>query len=273
MFDENRKAALVTGASRGIGRSIALELARLGFAVAVNYATRGDAAAEVVAEITSAGGVAIAAGGDVGSAADRAALVEQTLAAWGRIDLLVNNAGITSQGRKDILEATEESWDRVFDTNLKGPFFLTQRVANEMLRLIAAKRMESATIINISSVSAYAVSANRADYCLTKAALGMMTHLYAQRLAEAGIQVFEVCPGVIASDMTRPSATSTTALSPRESGRFAVGAALKTWAGRWRPSFPVTSLSPPANESTSTAVFTSANCSFYHACARLCRLR
>jgi NAD(P)-dependent dehydrogenase (short-subunit alcohol dehydrogenase family) len=204
MLDENRKAALVTGASRGIGRSIALELARLGFAVAVNYATRGDAAAEVVAEITSAGGVAIAAGGDVGSAADRAALVEQMLAAWGRIDLLVNNAGITSQGRKDILEATEESWDRVFDTNLKGPFFLTQRVANEMLRLIAAKRIESATIINISSVSAYAVSANRADYCLTKAALGMMTHLYAQRLAEAGIQVFEVCPGVIASDMTAP---------------------------------------------------------------------
>ncbi len=198
------KAALVTGASRGIGRAIALELARLNFAVVVNYASRPDAAAEVVAEIVAAGGRAIAVGGDVGSAADRDSLVEQTLRAWGRIDLLVNNAGITSQGRKDILEATEESWDRVFDTNLKGPFFLTQRVANEMLRLIAAKRIEAATIINISSVSAYAVSANRADYCLTKAALGMITHLYAQRLAEAGIQVFEVCPGVIASDMTAP---------------------------------------------------------------------
>jgi NAD(P)-dependent dehydrogenase (short-subunit alcohol dehydrogenase family) len=199
-----KKAALVTGASRGIGRAIALELARLDFAVVVNYATRPDAAQEVVAEITTAGGHAIAVAGDVGLAADRAALVEKTLDQWGRIDLLVNNAGITSVGRKDILEATEESWDRVFDTNLKGPFFLTQRIANEMLRLIAAKRMEAATIVNISSVSAYAVSANRADYCLTKAALGMMTHLYAQRLAEAGIQVFEVCPGVIASDMTAP---------------------------------------------------------------------
>lgn len=199
-----KKAALVTGASRGIGRAIALELGRLDFAVVVNYATRPDAAQEVVAEITTAGGHAIAVAGDVGLAADRAALVEKTLDQWGRIDLLVNNAGITSVGRKDILEATEESWDRVFDTNLKGPFFLTQRIANEMLRLIAAKRMEAATIVNISSVSAYAVSANRADYCLTKAALGMMTHLYAQRLAEAGIQVFEVCPGVIASDMTAP---------------------------------------------------------------------
>jgi NAD(P)-dependent dehydrogenase (short-subunit alcohol dehydrogenase family) len=199
-----KKAALVTGASRGIGRAIALELARLDFAVVVNYATRPDAALEVVAEITAAGGRAIAVAGDVGLAADRAALVEKTLDQWGRIDLLVNNAGITSVGRKDILEATEESWDRVFDTNLKGPFFLTQRIANEMLRLIAAKRIEAATIVNISSVSAYAVSANRADYCLTKAALGMMTHLYAQRLAEAGIQVFEVCPGVIASDMTAP---------------------------------------------------------------------
>jgi NAD(P)-dependent dehydrogenase (short-subunit alcohol dehydrogenase family) len=199
-----KKAALVTGASRGIGRSIALELARLDHSVVVNYATRPDAAEQVVAEITAAGGIAIAVRGDVGSAADRTALVERTLGDFGRIDVLVNNAGITSPGRKDILEATEENWDRVFDTNLKGPFFLTQRTANEMLRLIADRRIESATIINISSVSAYAVSANRADYCLTKAAIGMMTQLYAERLAQAGIQVFEVCPGVIASDMTAP---------------------------------------------------------------------
>ncbi len=200
----HKKVALVTGASRGIGRSIALELGRLDYAVVVNYTTRADAAEEVVAEIAAAGGSAIAVRGDVGSAADRAALVERTLGDFGRIDVLVNNAGITSPGRKDILEATEENWDRVFDTNLKGPFFLTQRTAKEMLRLIAERRIESATIINISSVSAYAVSANRADYCLTKAALGMMTHLYAERLAQAGIQVFEVCPGVIASDMTAP---------------------------------------------------------------------
>ena len=199
-------------------------------------------------------------GGDVGSAADRAALVEQTLDAWGRIDLLVNNAGITSQGRKDILEATEESWDRVFDTNLKGPFFLTQRVANEMLRLIAAQQIESAMIINISSVSAYAASANRADYCLTKAALGMMTHLYAERLAEAAIQVFEVCPGVIASDMTAP-------VREKYDRLIAEGIwPIRRWgrpedvAKRWLPSFPAISPSPPANVSTWTAVFTSASC-------------
>lgn len=197
-------AALVTGASRGIGRAIALELARLGYAVVVNYATRSDAADEVVRQIRQAQGKAIAVRGSVGSAPDREALVERTLAEFARLDVLVNNAGITSQGRKDILEATEESWDLVFDTNLKGPFFLTQRAANEMIRLRERGKIESAKIINISSVSAYAVSTNRADYCLTKAAMGMMTRLYAQRLAEAGIGVFEVCPGVIQSDMTAP---------------------------------------------------------------------
>jgi NAD(P)-dependent dehydrogenase (short-subunit alcohol dehydrogenase family) len=196
--------ALVTGASRGIGRAIALELAGLKYAVIVNYASRADAAEEVVAEIAQAGGQAIAVQGNVGSAADRETLVERALAEFDRLDVLVNNAGITSQGRKDILEATEGSWDLVFDTNLKGPFFLTQQVANTMIRLRKQGRITDGKIINISSVSAYAVSTNRADYCMTKAALGMMTKLYAQRLAEEGIGVFEVCPGVIESDMTAP---------------------------------------------------------------------
>jgi NAD(P)-dependent dehydrogenase (short-subunit alcohol dehydrogenase family) len=199
-----RKSALVTGASRGIGRAIALELARLGYAVAVNYATRPAAGDEVVAEIVAGGGRAVAVQGDVGIAADRESLVQRTLETFGRIDVLVNNAGITSQGRKDILEATEESWDRVFATNLKGPFFLTQRVAREMLRQTPAEPTEGGKIINISSISAYAVSTDRADYCMTKAALGIMTQLFATRLAQEGIQVFEICPGVIASDMTAP---------------------------------------------------------------------
>jgi NAD(P)-dependent dehydrogenase (short-subunit alcohol dehydrogenase family) len=146
----------------------------------------------------------VAVQGDVGSAADRESLVQRTLETFGRIDVLVNNAGITSQGRKDILEATEESWDRVFATNLKGPFFLTQRVAREMLRQTPAEQAEGGKIINISSISAYAVSTDRADYCMTKAALGIMTQLFATRLAQEGIQVFEICPGVIASDMTAP---------------------------------------------------------------------
>jgi len=197
-------AALVTGGSRGIGRGICLELARTGFAVSVNYATRPDAAEEVVAEIAASGGRAVALRGNVGDAADRAGLIRDTLDACGRLDLLVNNAGITSQGRKDVLEATEESWNVVFDTNLKGPFFLSQLAANEMIRQIRAGAIPGGKIVNVSSISRYAVSINRADYCLTKAAVGMMTRLFAQRLADEGIQVFEVCPGVIESDMTAP---------------------------------------------------------------------
>lgn len=196
------KVALVTGASRGIGRSIALELASLGYAVAVNYATRPDAAEAVVDQIRAAGGQAIPLRGDVGADADRRTMINRVVDQFGRLDVLVNNAGITSQGRKDLLEATEESWDLVFDTNLKGPFFLTQLAANTMIALRHAGTTAGGKIINISSVSAYAVSTNRADYCMTKAALGMMTHLFALRLADEQIQVFEVCPGVIQSDMT-----------------------------------------------------------------------
>ena len=200
----NSRVAIVTGGSRGIGRGICEELARIGLAVTVNYATRPDAAEEVVAGITSAGGQAIAVKGNVGSAEDRQGLVAQTLEAFGRLDVLVNNAGITSQGRKDVLEATEESWDVVFDTNLKGPFFLAQSAANEMIRLMGEGVISQGKIINISSISRFAISVNRADYCMTKAAIGMMTKLFAQRLADESINVFEVSPGVIASDMTAP---------------------------------------------------------------------
>jgi NAD(P)-dependent dehydrogenase (short-subunit alcohol dehydrogenase family) len=198
------KVAIVTGASRGIGRAIAAELARLGYAVAVNYATNADAAREAVEAIAAQGGNAIACQGDVAVAADRVRLIERTLAEFGRLDVLVNNAGITSPGRMDILQATEENWDKVFDANLKGPFFLSQLAARRMLELIAAGTAPGAKIINISSISAYAVSANRADYCLSKAAMRMLTLLWAERLAAEKIQVFEVCPGVIATDMTEP---------------------------------------------------------------------
>lgn len=197
-------AALVTGASRGIGRAIALRLAREGLAVAVNYHTNAAAADEVVRQIEAAGAAAIAVQADVASAADRQRLVETTLARFGRLDVLVNNAGITSVGRKDLLEATEESWDTVFATNLKGPFFLAQYAARKMIERIGSGAMAGGTIVNVSSISAYAVSTNRADYCMAKAAMQMMTWLLADRLAEHGIRVYEVCPGVIASDMTAP---------------------------------------------------------------------
>lgn len=200
----DRQVAVVTGSSRGIGRAIAQQLAADGFAVVVNYASSAPAAEEVVDGIRQAGGEAIAIQADVALAADRRRLVQSALQNFGRLDLLVNNAGITSPGRKDLLEATEESWDRVFNTNLKGPFFLSQQSARAMIELLEQQIITRGTIVNISSVSAYAVSANRADYCMAKAAMGMMTSLFADRLAEYPLRVYEVCPGIIASDMTEP---------------------------------------------------------------------
>ena len=110
--------------------------------------------------------------------------------------------GLPSVGRHDILDATEASWDRVFATNLRGPFFLTQSICHHMMRLQQEGRLERGAIVNLSSVSAYAVSTNRADYCMTKAAISMMTKLFAVRMAEFNVHVFEVSPGVIRSDMT-----------------------------------------------------------------------
>jgi len=196
--------AIVTGGSRGIGRAIALQLARDGYAVVVNYATRKDAADEVVAEIERGGGRAVAAQGDVTVAADRQGLVDAAISLGGRLNLLVNNAGITSPGRKDLLEATEESWDLVFATNLKGPFFLAQACARRMIEQDQPGAPIGGKIVNISSISSYALSTDRADYCLAKSAMPMLTWLLAARLAEHAISVFEICPGVIATDMTAP---------------------------------------------------------------------
>ncbi|GAB4128377.1 3-ketoacyl-ACP reductase [Thermopirellula anaerolimosa] len=198
------RCALVTGGSRGIGAAVCRSLGKLGFAVVVNYARSADAAESVVAEIRTAGGAATAVQGDVGRRDDRQRLLAAALDEFGRLDVLVNNAGITSVGRRDILEATEESWDTVFDTNLKGPFFLSQIAAKEMIRLIHSGIVPEGYIINVSSISAFAVSTNRGDYCISKSAIRMMTQLFAQRLADEKIFVHEVCPGVIESDMTAP---------------------------------------------------------------------
>jgi 3-oxoacyl-[acyl-carrier protein] reductase len=196
--------ALVTGGSRGIGRGICVELARQGYAVAVNYAGNEAAAREtrqLIESLSSATPAAAIVQADVGNAADRERLVDEVLKQWGRIDVLVNNAGITSPGRRDILEAAEEGWDQVLAVNLKGPFFLTQRVAREMIRQPQGVSWLP-TIVNISSLSAYSPATNRGDYCISKAGLHMATQLWALRLADHGIRVFEVCPGVIDTDMT-----------------------------------------------------------------------
>ena len=202
-MSENR-VAIITGSSRGIGRAIAMQLAGDGFWVVVNYVSQRESAEEVVREIETAGGRGVAVRADVAVAEEREVLVERAMEFGQRLDLLVNNAGITSPGRKDLLETNEDSWDVVFDTNLKGPFFLAQLSARTMIDLISNGRVANGKIVNISSISSYAVSTSRADYCMAKAAVQMMTWLLADRLAEHNIGVFEICPGVIASDMTAP---------------------------------------------------------------------
>jgi 3-oxoacyl-[acyl-carrier protein] reductase len=200
----NQRVALITGSSRGIGRGIAKQLCADGLAVVINYANSKAKAEVLVSELAGQGHHAIAVQGSVAEALDRQRIVEAAYNEWGRLDVLVNNAGITSPGRSDLLEATEESWDTVFSTNLKGPFFLSQYAANKMIPQIEAGKIECAQIVNISSISAYAVSTNRSDYCIAKAGMQMMTWQFATRLADENINVYEICPGVIASDMTAP---------------------------------------------------------------------
>jgi NAD(P)-dependent dehydrogenase (short-subunit alcohol dehydrogenase family) len=194
----NQPVALVTGGSRGIGRGICIALADAGYAVAINYQGNETAANETQSTLKQS----ILCQGDVSVAADRERMVSAVLGAWQRIDVLVNNAGITSVGRRDLLEATEESWDRVLGVNLKGPFFLSQRVALEMIRLRETVADYQPAIVNISSLSAYTLSMQRGDYCISKAGMSMLTQLFAFRLAEYGIRVYEVRPGIIDTDMT-----------------------------------------------------------------------
>ncbi len=192
--------SLVTGAGRGIGRGIAIELAKLGHNIVINYAGNSAAADECLQLVRDAGGDGITVKADISDSADRARLVEETLAKFGRIDLLVNNAGVAPNVRADILDAGEASFDRLININLKGPYFLTQLVANQMIT--QAPGAVPSQIVTISSMSAYTASVNRGDYCIAKAGLGMLTALFAARLAEHNINVYEVRPGVIATDMT-----------------------------------------------------------------------
>jgi 3-oxoacyl-[acyl-carrier protein] reductase len=191
--------ALVTGGSRGIGRGICVELARHGYGIAINYAGNEDAARETQ-RLLGANVDSLLCRADVGDTRQREGLVDEVLKRWDRIDVLVNNAGITSVGRRDLLEATEASWDQVLAVNLKAPFFLCRRVACEMIS--RRERLRDPVLVNVSSVSAYALSTNRGDYCISKTALGMVTQLFAARLADHGIRVYEVRPGIIDSDMT-----------------------------------------------------------------------
>ena len=196
-----RRAALVTGGAKGIGRAVCLALAENGMNIAVNYAGSAAAAEETAAACRAFGVQAITLQADVRSPEACQNLVEDTAAAFGRIDVLVNNAGVAPLVRADLLEMTEESYDRVMGINAKGTMFLTQLVANQMLKqeVIGRKR---GTIVNVGSCSAEVSSISRGEYCISKSAIAMITKLFADRLAGEGILVHEVRPGVIMTDMT-----------------------------------------------------------------------
>lgn len=204
------RTALITGASRGIGRGIALQLAESGFDVVVNFAGNEAAARDTAEACVAAGRTAgrevraEICRADISQKDDRSRLIEFARHSFGRLDLLVNNAGVAPKVRADLLDATEESFDRLIAINTKGPYFLTQSAARLMMEQGAREDGYQPKIITISSVSAYTASVNRGDYCVSKAALSMLTPLFAARLAEHGIGVFEIRPGVIATDMTGP---------------------------------------------------------------------
>ena len=196
------KSALVTGGSRGIGRGIAIELACAGCRVAINFVRDSGAAEETLSFVRSAGGEGFTIQADIALAADRQRLVDEAFRRLGRMDLLVNNAGAAPAVRADLLETGEESFDRLIAVNLKGPYFLTQLAAKRMLQQDKDSAGLRGRIVTITSISAYAASVNRGDYCMAKAGLSMMTKLFADRLAAGGINVYEIRPGIIATDMT-----------------------------------------------------------------------
>lgn len=206
------RVALVTGAGRGIGRGIALALAGRGWAVVINYRGNVEAAQETARLAETAGGKALLVQADVGLPPDRERLLTETLAAYGRIDLLVNNAGMGPRQRVDILETSEASYDEVMAVNLEGPFFLTQAAAKTMIALLKAGTIQAPKIINIGSISAYTASINRAEYCISKAGMAMMTALFADRLATEGVNVYEIRPGIIETDLTSVAKTKYDAL-------------------------------------------------------------
>ncbi len=201
----DRLVALITGATRGIGLGIAKCLAAEGYDIAANGVRDEQAATPAIDEIRSLGADVLYCRADVGDTAARAAMIEQVERYFGRLNLLVNNAGVGPKVRTDILEATEESYEWVMRTNLQGPYFLTQAAANWMIRQRKANPNFPACIVNISSVSATLASIHRGEYCLSKAGVSMATSLWAVRLGEFGIPVYEVRPGLIKSDMSKPA--------------------------------------------------------------------
>ncbi len=194
-----KRCAIVTGAARGIGRGISLELAKNGYTVCAVGTRSADAVQEYLAELTAVSPESFYISGDISSSDDRARITEEAFAELGEVDVLVNNAGVAPNVRADMLEMSEESFDRVLGINLRGTFFLTQQITK---RMAETQTDSMRAVIFITSVSAEVSSINRGEYCISKAGLSMTATLYADRLAEYGIWVYEVRPGIIATDMT-----------------------------------------------------------------------
>ncbi|QHI70627.1 3-ketoacyl-ACP reductase [Tichowtungia aerotolerans] len=197
-----KKVALVTGGGRGIGLGISEKLAADGYNLVLSGRSDVSKVADAVQTLEKAGAEVLYCSGDVSSAEDRTAMLAAIKEKFGRLDVLVNNAGVAPNVRADILEAGEESFDRLISINLKGPYFLTQAVANWMIEQKQADDSFGGCIINVSSCSATVVSVNRGDYCLSKAGVAMATQLFAARLGEFSIPVYEIRPGIIQTDMT-----------------------------------------------------------------------
>jgi len=198
----SRKVVLITGGSRGIGLGVAKELAAGGFHVVINGRREPREVAPALAELSAVGVEAIYCQADIGELADHARMLEQIRERFGRLDVLVNNAGVAPLVRADLLDATPESFDRLITINLRGPYFLTQAVAKWMIEQKQNDAAFRGCIVTVTSISATVVSTNRGDYCISKAGLAMSAQLWAARLAEHDIDVFEVRPGVIETDMT-----------------------------------------------------------------------
>jgi NAD(P)-dependent dehydrogenase (short-subunit alcohol dehydrogenase family) len=196
------KTALITGGSRGIGFGVAVALAQHGYNLAINGVRSEDLLKGQLDILRNQQVEVIYCQGNIARADDRANILAKTLGQFGTIDVLVNNAGIAPASRDDILDLDEESYDRLLEINLKGTFFLTQQVAKQMLDAKAVNPSYAPCIISITSVSAAVASINRAAYCMSKAGLAMMTKLFATRLGDANIPVYEIRPGIIRTDMT-----------------------------------------------------------------------
>jgi len=195
-------AALITGGSRGIGLGISRALAREGFNLAINGIREESQVKAILEELEGSGVKVIYCRGSLAVEEERKNVWQQALDHFGRVNLLVNNAGMAPRVRNDLLDTSEESYHEVMDVNLTGPFFLTQQAAKHMLEKKKSDPGFKACIVNISSVSATLASVNRGEYCISKAGVSMMTRLFAVRLGEADIPVYEVRPGVVRTDMT-----------------------------------------------------------------------